>query len=449
MKIVIVGCGNVGMAIVEQLSKEDHSIVVIDTEPKFIQKAIETYDVKGLTGNGANYDIQKEADVAGCDLLIACTASDELNILCCMVGKRLGAKDTIARIRNPEYFTLFIGNELGLSMMVNPEYEAAMEIFRILRFPSAIKIEPFADGKIELVELRLDDGNPLINVPLRTVQQKFQTKFLVCAIERNDKVNIPKGDATLLEDDKIHITASPKDVYSLFKKLGILQSNNKRVIIVGGSRIAYYLCIELKKLGINAKIIEKSEEKCHALAESLPRTEIIHGDGSDQEILMDEGLSVTDIVVTLTGNDEQNIMISLFAKEKGVKKVITKINQVGYASMLESSGIDSVVLPRVLTASQITRYVRGKENSGGSNIVSLYQMINGDAEALEFVASDKFPYLNQPIKTLQIKENVILASIIRKGVVITPNGNDVIEENDRVIIVTTQEQFDDLADILR
>ena len=448
MKIVIAGCGNVGLSIVEQLSTEDHDITVIDTDATVVKDAIEKYDIKGICGSGASYDVLNDCDVAKADLLIACTSSDERNILCCMVGKKLGVADTIARIRNPEYFTLFVGNELGLSMMVNPEYEAAMEIFRILRFPAAIKVEPFADGKVEMVTLRIESDNPIVDMTLSGIAHDYQTKILVCAIERGEKVIIPKGDVILQAGDKIHITGSPKEIFNFFKTLGILKSNFKKVFIVGGDRIVYYLCTELKKLNVNVKVVEMDREKCLQLADKLPSTDIINGDGADQELLEEEGLQNADAFVALTDSDEKNIMMSMHAKDKGVKKVITKLKQIGYYSILEGKSIDSIILPKVLTANQITRYVRGKENSGGSRIVGLYSLFLGQAEAVEFIAGSSFKYLSVPIKFIGVKNHIIIASLIRQGEVITPNGDDSIEENDRVIVVSDGELLEDLNDIL-
>lgn len=448
MKIVIVGCGKVGKAIIEQLSKEGHDIIAIDNDPRVVQKAVDDYDISGIAGNGANYDIQKDAQVEGADLLIACTSSDELNILCCLVAKKLGADDTIARIRNPEYFTLFMGRELGLSMMVNPEYEAAKEISRILRFPTAIKVDTFGEGKVEIIEIKVGESNPLVNMQLMNLVPKFGAKILVCAVQRNDEVIIPSGTFTLQAGDKIHITGPHNDIFNFCRKLGILQSSVKKVMIVGGGRIGYYLAEQLKKLSIAVKIIESDEATCHNLAENLSKVEIIHADGSDQDVLMSEGLGATDALISLTGVDEQNIIISLFANSKGVKKVITKINKNTYHSMLAASGVESIISPKSLTSSQIARYVRGKENSQGSTVLTLHRLVDDRVEALEFLATKSFRELSKPLRTVKTNENVLIACILRKNLVITPNGNDSIEDGDRVIVVTTNNFLDDLNDIL-
>ena len=319
MQIVIIGIGKVGLTLVDHLSKEGHGIVIIDNNKKVVEKTVNDYDVMGVLGNGADHNVQREAHVDTCDLVIAATSSDELNILCCMVAKKLGKADTIARIRNPEYFTLFMGDELRLNLMVNPEYEAAMEIFRILRSPGAIKIEPFAKGKIDLVEFKLNENNPLNDMKVADIFSKLQVKVLLSAIQREEDVFIPDGEFVLREGDKVYITAAPKDAYLVLKKLNIYKSIAKSVMIIGGSKIAFYLTKELEKLGIHVKIIEKDEQKCVELSEQL-NAEIVIGDGSDREVLIEEGLLGCDAVIILTGSDEENIMISLFASNKKSKK---------------------------------------------------------------------------------------------------------------------------------
>lgn len=448
MDIVIAGCGKVGRAIIEQLSKEGHNIAVVDIDPKVIQKTADEYDIRGIVGNGANYDVQKEAETGRADLLIACTSSDELNILCCLVAKKLGADDTIARIRNPEYFTLFMGNELGLSMMVNPEYEAAMEISRILRFPTAIKVDNFAEGKVELIEIKLSEDNPIAGMKLMDIVSKYQFKLLICAVQRDEEVIIPSGNFTLAAGDKINVTGSHGDIYNFCKKLGILKDPIKKVMVIGGGRIAFYLASQLKKLGIGVKIIEIDENACHKLVDALPKVDIVQGDGSDQELLISEGLDGTDALVVLSGIDEQNILISLFANKRGIKKVITKVNKETYYPMLESSGVESIISPKSITASQIARYVRGKENSLGSSVITLYRLVNNKAEALEFLATSGFKALSTPLKAMKLKKNILIACILRQNLIITPNGNDTIENGDRVILVAANCYLDDLNDIL-
>lgn len=448
MNIVIIGIGKVGRTLVEQLSKEGHDVVAIDNDKKVIEKTINDFDIMGMLGNGADYDIQNEAKVNTADLCIACTSSDELNILCCMVAKKLGAADTIARIRNPEYFTLFMGRELGLSLMVNPEYEAAMEIFRMLRSPGAIKIEPFANGKIDLVEFKLTAGSPIVDKKISEITQIIQSHMLICAIQRGEEVFIPDGSFTLRENDKLYVFDTPKNIYLILKKLKTYKSIVKNVMIVGGSRIAFYLARELDKIGISVKILEKQEQKSQTLSETLPHAEIVLGDGSDTDVLIDEGAIDTDAVIILTGSDEENVMISLFANANKAKKVIVKINRFSYYSILETSGIESIVSPRLLTSNHIIRYVRSKQNSHGSAVLNLYKIVNDKAEALEFLATENFEELSKPLKEISFKKNILIACILRGEDIITPDGNATIEKNDKVILVTTNPLLDDLNDVL-
>lgn len=446
MNIVIVGSGKVGTALVEQLSKEGHDIVVIDNKSALVGRLINDYDIKGICGNGANSDIQKEADVPSADLLIACTPLDELNILCCMVAKKLGAKEIIARVRNNEYFNLFLDNDLGLSMMVNPEYEAAMEIARVLRFPSAIKVEPFADGKVELIEYKVIENSPLIGIPLYNLGSIFDTKILICAVSREDSVIIPSGDFILEENDKIYLTASPKDIYTFFKNIGAFKKRCKKVMILGGGRISFYLAKQLRKIGINIKIIDSDYNRCVELKETLGKANVIEADYTEQDILLEEGLESTDALIALSESDETNMIISMFANSKKVR-VITKLDNNSYTSMLDNIGIDTVISPKSLTANQIVRHVRGKQHSGGT-VCTLYRIVNEKAEAIEFIANDTFNVLSVPFKDINLKPNVIIACIIRENLPIIPDGDTTIEVCDRVIIVTTATMFDELNDIL-
>ncbi|MGI6701208.1 MAG: Trk system potassium transporter TrkA [Christensenellales bacterium] len=449
MNIVIIGIGKVGLTLVEQLSGEDHNIIIIDRSKNVIDKTVNDYDVMGVIGNGANYDVQNDAKIDTADLLIACTSSDEINILSCMVAKKLGVTDTIARVRNPEYFKLFMSRELGLKLMVNPEYEGAMEIFRILRSPGAIMIEPFADGKVDLVELKLTAGNPMIDLPVYQLVEKFNTNILICAVQRDEDVFIPNGNSVLKQDDKIYITASSKNIHSILTKIGFKKSALKSVMIIGGGKISFYLAKELEQIGVKVKIVEKDENKCIELKEQLNKADIILGDGSEQKVLLEEGLTSSDAVVILTGSDEENIMISLFAKSENVRKIITKINRLSYHSMLRSSGIESIISPRLITANQIIRFVRAKQNSKGSSVLNLYKIVNAKAEAIEFIATEKFLGISKPLKDLTLIDNLLIANILRGDKVITPHGNETIETGDKVIVVTSNGYLDDLNDILK
>lgn len=446
MKIIIVGVGNVGKELVKQLSNEGHDIVVVDTNVKLVEDIVNSYDVKGVTGNGVSLDTMRETGVSSCDMLISCTQYDEMNMLCCLVAKKLGAKETIARVKNREYSELFSSRELGISMLVNPDYESALEISRLLRFPSAIKIEPFAEGRVDIIELKITTDSPLFGVALKNLSSVIKNKILICAVARNGEVYIPTGDFVLSDGDKIYVTASKRGMYQLFKDLGQAEPA-KSVIIVGGSRIASYLAQELQKVDVSVKIIDKSEEKCAFLTETLDKAKIVNGDGTDQELLIDEGLLDTDALIVLSDGDEQNIIISMYASAKGVK-VITKIDNSSYSTLLENSGIDSVVATKATTANEIIKRVRGMANGMGSSVNKLFRIVDGKAEVLEFSVTSSFKGHSIPLSILHMKKDTLIAGIIRDGKLITPSGSDTIEIGDLVLIVTLSSNFDDLNDIL-
>ncbi|MDR0696644.1 MAG: Trk system potassium transporter TrkA [Christensenellaceae bacterium] len=447
MNIIIIGAGGVGRELTHRLSGEGHNIIVIDNDRKTLELAVESCDVKGVYGNGASSEIQLQAGVQHADLLISCTAHDEVNILCGLVGKKLGVRDTIARVRNPEYFSLFIGRELGLSVMINPEYEVAKEISRILKYPKAIKIEPFFDGKINIVEMKISEKSPLANLFLKDIYSKLNIKLLVCVVRRKDEIFIPSGTFQLLADDIIFITANDSDLL-MFLKLSKMTKAAKRILIVGGGRISYYLLKELTKSGMHIKIIEISEEKCHSLDDVSKGVEIINGDGTNHDLLIEEGLESCDAFVALAGRDEQNILVSLFANTTGLNKIITKIDDVSYMRLLEASGIDSIISTKATTANEIVRYVREKENSFGSSIKKLYRSLNNRAEIVEFLATSSFKAISVPLSQVPTKTNTLVVGILRGTHAITPCGVDTIEIGDNVIVVVSDEVVDDLNDIL-
>lgn len=448
MKIVIVGMGNVGQELVAQLAQEGHDLIVVDSVDTTLAKMVNTYDCMAVCGNGASYDVLDKAQAETADLLIACTPQDEVNILCCMVAKKLGAKDTIARVRAPEYFTLFADKDLGLSMMVNPEYETALGIARILRYSSAIKIEPFANGRVDLVEVRITSDTGLVGVRLKDLNQHAKEKFLVCAVERDGVVYIPTGEFELHENDRIHITAPAKSISSLLRNIkGNKQTRN--CIIIGGNRIAFYLAKELGKNGVNVKIIEKDAKECLNLCEKLQNVDIIEGDGTDQDLLLDEGLAHSDALICLSDVDEQNILVSTFARSVGVEKVIARVEKRPYYKMLKASDIDSVISGKTSTAEHIVRYARGRQNSLGSSSVNrLYRIVNDQAEALEFTVGSDFEAKNKPLKDVRFKDNVLIATIIRGEEIIIPGGNDAIKEGDGVVLVHVGRSPDDLNQFL-
>jgi len=439
MKIIIVGDGKVGMILTEYLSREGHDIMVIDKNPEVVENAVNVHDVAAINGSGANYNVLVEAGATRADLLIAATSSDEMNILSCLMAKKIGTRHTIARVRNPEYAQqlVFIREELGLSMIVNPEFEAAQDISRVLRFPSAIKLDCFSKGRVDLAEIRIPEDGHLAGHKLSELYKVCKEKILICAVQREEQVLIPNGDFVLMANDRIHITGSHAALASFFKAIGIFKQKSKHILIVGGGKIAYYLARQLADTGVDVKIIEQSEERCLELSEALPRATIICGDGTDHAILQEEGLASSDACVVLTGIDEENIIVALYAQTMGVSKVITKIDRRSFGDMADHMGIDSYISPKVITANRIVRYVRAMDFAKESDFKTLYKIVNNQVEALEFSIRQKAFYTDKPIKELKTKKGVLFASIIRHGRVIIPSGEDHLEAGDSVIIVTT------------
>ena len=451
MRIIIVGCGKVGTTITEQLSMEGHDIAVIDVNSGVIHDITNNFDVMGVVGNGASYSVQKEAGIDDTDLLIAVTDSDELNLLCCLIAKKAGNCNTIARVRNPLYNNEinFIKEELGLSMTINPEHAAATEISRILRFPSAIEIDTFAKGRVELLKFIVEDGSMLCDKSLIDISGLVQADVLICAVERGDEVIIPNGSFVLKKNDTISIVASAKNARDFLKKIGVETHQVKNTMIVGGGTIAYYLAEQLLNMGINVKIVEKDTERCERLSELLPKAVIINGDATNQEVLIEEGIAYCESFVSLTGIDEGNIFLSLFAKGCSKAKIITKINRISFDEIINTFNLGTLIYPKYITSEYIIRYVRAMQNSIGSNVETLYRIIENKVEALEFIISEDAPVVGIPIEELNIKDNILIACINHKGEIITPNGKTKISVGDSVIVVTTQKGLQDIKDILR
>ncbi len=452
MRIVIIGAGKVGSTLAFQLVKEGHDVVVIDTEEERIKDLQNMTDIMALCGNGAKIDVLEEAEAGFSDIVIAATSADEVNILACFMARQLGAQKTIARVRNPDYRKQLelMKEEIGLSMIVNPELSAANEISRILRFPTADDVEIFCRGQVELVDYSIRDDCPLCGLSLMDVYLKYKVKILVCAVRRGEEVTIPNGEFVLQAGDTISITASPKNISSFFKAIGSFRAPTRNVMIVGGSPTAYYLASELTDMGINVKIIEQSQKRCEELSELLPKASIICADATEKDILLEEGLMNYDGFVALTGLDEMNIIYGMYAKAKNVEKVIAKINRLSFPEVIETSGIKSVVSPKQITAERISSYVRAVQNSYAKNKVeSLRSIVGGKVEALEFVVRDEGKYIGIPLKDLHIRKNVLVAAIVRNDVAMIPNGNDCILYGDSVIVITTNLIVDELEDIMR
>ncbi len=451
MQIIIVGCGNVGATLTEQLSKEGHNITVIDVDGNTVEKVANQHDVMGIVGNGASLAVQNEAGIEEADLMIAVTASDELNLLCCLIAKKAGDCKTIARVRNPVYNKeiAFIKGELGLSMVINPEYAAACEISRLLKFPSAIKVDIFAKGRIELLKCKLGEGSVLHGRPLTYISGGLGCEVLICAVERGEEVFIPDGSFELQEKDIITVVASSRNANEFFRKIGMTMNRIKNCIIVGGGETTYYLAKQLLPMGIGIKIIEQSKERCNELSELLPQAMIIHGDGTDRNLLDEEGLPRIHAFVSWTSLDEENIMLSLYAKSVSKAKTITKVHRISYDEIIDSLDLGSVLYPKNITAEYILQYVRAMQNSIGSNVETLYRLIENKVEALEFRVNEQSELVGVPLKELRLKDNLLIACINRKGIIITPGGQDSIMLGDTVVIVTTNQGFHDLKDILR
>lgn len=450
MRIVIVGDGKVGYALSEKLSGEGHDIVVIDSRQDVLEEALNSLDVKVVRGNGATFEVQREADVGQSNVLIAATSADEVNLLCCIVARKLGCPHTIARVRNPEYTQLTeLKDELGLSMMTNPEYACALEIFRLLQFPSFLQLDSFAKGRAEIVEIELRGGNPLIGAQLKDFDGIVKVNSLVCAVDRDGTVHIPDGSFRLEEKDKISVAASAADLARLVRGLGLGMKKIRDILIIGGgSNISYYLTKALLEQNAQVTLIEHNEDRCQALAERFPRASVVLGDGSDRKVLDAEGLAERDAVVTLTNVDEENLIISMYADFVGVSKVVTKINRTEYTEMFRDRNLGRVISPKELCTNEIVRYIRAMQNATGGEVIALHRIVDGRMEALEFRATRATRHLGETLADVTLRPGILIAVINRRGTIIIPRGNDAIRPGDTVIVVTYSDRIiNDLNDI--
>jgi len=452
MRFVIIGAGKLGGTLSAQLVQEGHDVTVIDNNPAAIKRLLNTQDLMCLEGNGATAEMQIEAGIKKSQLLIATTTHDELNMLCCLVARKLGIERSICRVRDPEYYNQIdlIKNDLGLAMAINPELSAAGEIARVLVFPAAAKVEIFGKGKVEVVENCIAEDSPLVGLSLAEIYKKLNLQFLICAVQREQEIFIPTGNFVLRAGDRINIAASHGDLERFFRQNGSLKGKIKTVMIVGGGKIGFYLAQQLSAVGMRVKLIEKNYDRCTQLCDLLPKATIIHGDGTDQDLLMDEGLADADSFVALSSLDEENIIMSLFAKTNSKAKIVTKINRETYTDIARKLGIETIISPKQLANGMILSYVRSLENaSKESRIESLYNIIGNRVEAIEFNVTEKIPDLTSiPLKDLKIKKNILICALIRKRQAIIPNGQDKIEAGDSVIIVTKEHRFSELRDIL-
>lgn len=452
MNIIIVGCGKAGLTLADHLNRENHNVTIIDKNEKALRHAAEMLDVMGVLGNGAVLAVQKEAGVQTADVLIAATDSDEVNMLCCLIAKKEGNCNTIARIRNPEYSKEinYFRDELNLAMVINPERAAAREIVRLLRFPAAMKIDSFSRGKVDMIKAVVPGHSPICGKTLVDISSLLKGRVLVCVIERGREVFIPSGSSVIESGDKITFIARANDAAEFFRQCGINYTPTRSCMIVGGGRITYYICkyVEDMRYKCRIKIIESNPQRCEFLADEFPNVTIINGDGSDQELLMEEGLPTTEALISLTGFDEENIMLSLYAGKQTTARLVTKINRIAFEDVIKELNLGSVIYPKLITADSILRYVRALSNSQGSNVETLYKIADGRAEALEFKVEDDPMIVGIPFMKLNLKQNILVACISRGEQIITPGGSDSLEKGDRVVVITTNSGLNDLKDIL-
>ena len=451
MNIIIVGCGKVGSTLTQQLSKEDNSICVIDQNSEVVHYLTSEYDVMGMVGNGSSYSVLAEAGIEEADLLIAVTESDELNLLCCVIARKAGKCQTIARVRNPVYSEerKFLQQELGLSMIINPEFTAAVEISHLLCFPNALGIDTFSRGRAEMLRFRIPQGSILHDLALKDFSSTFHCDVLICAVDRDNQVYIPSGDFVLKSGDIISIISARQNAVEFFRKIRIKNTQVKNTMIIGGGKIAIYLTKILTKLGISVKIIEQDMKRCQFLSETLPNATIIHGDGSKENVLLEERIEQMDSFIAMTNFDEENILLSLFAKKKVKSKVVTKINRLQLNEVIHNLDLDSVVYPKHLTAQRILQYVRATKNSIGSNVQTLYRMYDDRVEALEFNIHENPKLTSIPLAKLNLKSDLLICCITRDDKVIIPGGQDKILPGDTVIVVTTRLGLQDAQDIIQ
>lgn len=450
MRITVVGCGKVGCTLIESLLSEGHEIVAMDNNPEVVTEISNIYDVMTLCGSGTDADALLEAEADKCELLIAVTGSDEFNMLSCFIAKRLGTAHTVARIRGPEYNDKSLGflkKELDISMAINPEQLVAHELFNVLKLPSAVKVETFSRGSFEMVELYLGENSRLDGTSLTELRRKIPGSFLVCAVERDGEVYIPDGNFVLKNGDKIGVTAASTEIPRLLKKIGLLQPRARSVMILGATRTSYYLAKLLIAAGNAVKIIDSDRERCREFSEILPEAVIINGDAAHQELLLEEGIGNVDAFAALTGLDEQNILISYFAMEQRVPKVIAKITRAEFNGTAERLGIDTIASPLKSVADVSVRYARALENSLGSPVETLYKLMNGSAEALEFKVAADCGIIGIPFKELPTKRNILVAGIIRGRKTIIPTGDDMLKSGDRVVIISAGRHLNELSDI--
>lgn len=451
MKIVIVGCGKIGKSLIASLVKEGHEVVAVDKSEQKVADVINMFDVIGVCGIGTDAVTLTEAGADKADIFVAVTGSDEMNMLSCFIAKTLGAENTVARIRDRAYnenSLSFLQQKLNLSMSINPERFAAQDIYNVLKLPGAVHIETFSTRNFEFIEIILKEDSPLNNTKIMDLRKQQKAKFLICAVQRGEQAYIPDGNFVLEAGDKIALTAAPTEVLKLLRSLKITRRQAKNVMILGGSRTGYYLAKMLLASGNKVTIIDKDPVRCHELDEALPGATVILGDGAHQEVLLEEGIKEMDAFVSLTGMDEENILISYYAASQNVTKVVTKVNRSEFKAIAGKMGLDTIISPRRTISDVLVRYARALQNTVGSNVEKLYKIMDGNAEVLMFNVHSEFKYTDIPLKDIKFKKNLLVAGILRNRKAIVPTGDDVILPGDKVVIVSTDHILYDLADII-
>ena len=449
MNIIIVGSGKVGYTLAQHLNAEGHEITVIDSDEDKVREISSEMDIYCVFGNGTSYIAQKEAGVEKADLLISVANQDEINLLSCLIAKKAGNCQTIARVRNPEYYQEigYIREELGLSMSINPEWEAASEMARLIQYPSALAAETFR-GRVSLLHIVVPERSILNGLSVADFSAKVSRQVLICIVKRGKEIFVPDGNFVMQAGDAISVSLPIREATPFFKKIGVPANPIKSIMIAGGGTISFYLAKLLQDTGVEVKIVEKSKKRCEVLSEALPKALIIQGDTIDKELLLEEGIQDVDALAAMTEIDEENIMLSLYAKRVSHAKTMTKVDKIEFPEVIDELGIDSLIVPKAITAASIIRYVRAMQNTVGSNVQTLYRLMDGKVEALEFIVSKTAKVIGKPLSELKTKKNLLICSIKRKGKVITPSGNDVLKSGDSVIIVTTNMGLNDLDDIL-
>ncbi|MBQ5919212.1 MAG: Trk system potassium transporter TrkA [Lachnospiraceae bacterium] len=450
MRIIIVGCGKVGYVLTEQLTKEGHDICLIDKDEDKLARVSSNMDVFCLQGNGTSYATQIEAGIKEADLLISVTESDEINMLCCLIAKKAGNCKTIARVRKPEYdFEVsFLKEELGLSMAINPEMTAAAEMSRLIQYPSALEVETFVKGRVTLIKVAVTKDSPLDGLAIKDMSSVAGKRTLVCIVDRAKEITIPNGDFVLKEGDIISLILPVEESNAFFKKMKIKSSPIKSVIIAGGGTTSFYLAKQLQKTGVSVKIIEENKVRCEELSELLPNAMVINGSCIDKDLLLSEGITDIDAMAALTPLDEENILLTMYAKKVGKCKTMTRVDKLNFGEVLGDLNMDTVISAKAITAAYIIRYVRAMQNSYGSKVQTLHRLYDGQVEALEFRVTKNAKVIEKSLFELNLKNNLLVCCISRKGKIITPSGQDMLMPGDGVIVVTTNTGLRDIDDIL-